>query len=166
MPLPAPTANPFYALLGRAPSVVNQLPILDDQRDRTIKAFSDCIYHSYKPLGLAFSFLPQDVPMSECATTPDHASLVLDAIDVYNGDTKDFCSYKSDVPLPCSIQTDMQAHDIVALLGEPDRKGGGTRVPCWIDYKLENNAGGIMIQLHGLDWEDRKMGWTSLVIYR
>ncbi|CAO3620677.1 unnamed protein product [Cunninghamella echinulata] len=62
----------------------------------------------------------------------------------------------------------MVAHDIVTLLGEPDRKGGGgkTRTFCWIEYQFEDNNGGIMIQLHGIDWDDRNMGWTSIVLFK
>ncbi|CAO3703036.1 unnamed protein product [Rhizopus stolonifer] len=70
--------------------------------------------------------------------------------------------------LPCGLKSDMQGHDIVSLLGEPDKKGGGgqTGTPCWIEYLFEaQRDSGIVIQLHGFEWEDCEMGWTSLVLY-
>jgi hypothetical protein len=150
MPIPRPVDNYFYTLLNHPPND----PLFDRliTKDVTIKQFPECIYHSYKPQGLSFAFVDGS----------------LEAIDVYNGITNDgFQPYTSNVPLPCGLSSEMQAHDIVFLLGEPDRKGGGARVPCWIEYKFDgSNGGGLMIQLQGVDWDDRKMGWTSIVLYK
>lgn len=149
MPIPRPVDNYFYTLLNHRPSD----PLFDkltSGTDATIKQFPECVYHSYKPLGLSFAFVEGS----------------LDAIDIYNGITNDgFQPYTLQVPLPCGLESGMQAHAIVSLLGEPDRKGGGARVPCWIEYTFEG-AGGLMIQLQGVDWDDRNMGWTSIVLYK
>ncbi|KAI8365215.1 uncharacterized protein BYT42DRAFT_589184 [Radiomyces spectabilis] len=124
----------------------------------TVKRFPDCTYHSYKPLGISFCFTPQ--------TKGDDSTLQLDSIDIYNGHTRDgFAPFTGE--LPCNLTPTMQAHEIVNMLGEPDRKGGGgkLRVPCWIEYQFEDNQGGLLIQLHGIDWDDREMGWTSLALF-
>ncbi|ORZ15156.1 hypothetical protein BCR42DRAFT_416521 [Absidia repens] len=174
MPLPKPIDHYFYSLLNRAPSDVafESLPSLKAQPN-TIKRFSDSIYHSYKSLGLSFSFVinnnnnSSNKSIKQCSDNDD--ALLLDAIDIYNGVTSDgFQPYSLDMALPCGLEGSMQAHDIVSLLGEPDRKGGGgqSRVACWIEYKFEQDGGGLMIQLHGIDWDDRTMGWTSIVLYR
>ncbi|ORX52332.1 hypothetical protein DM01DRAFT_1367465 [Hesseltinella vesiculosa] len=161
--LPTPSDNYFFDLLNQSPATTSQLPVLATA-ERTIKVFPDCIYHSYKSLGLAFCFTAITKPINEC--DPNDPVLRLNAIDIYNGTTKDgFQTYQGDLPLPCGVTPAMQAHELVSLLGEPNRKGGGGRVPCWIDYKFER-GGGLMIQLHGIDWEDRTMGWSSLVLYQ
>ncbi|CAO3593240.1 unnamed protein product [Absidia cylindrospora] len=171
MPLPKPIDDYFYTLLSHPPNdaAFQSISSLKDQPD-AIKRFSDSIYHSYKLLGLSFSFVignNGNKLIKECSDNDD--TLVLDAIDIYNGVTNDgFQPYSLDMALPGGLEGSMQAHDIVSLLGEPDRKGGGgqSRVPCWIEYKFEQDEGGLMIQLHGIDWDDRTMGWTSIVLYR
>ncbi|CAO3627552.1 unnamed protein product [Cunninghamella blakesleeana] len=166
MTIDKPKNNIFYTLLNCSPkdSLFKAIPL---DQSLSIKRFPDCIYHSYKPLGLSFSFISVDKPVDDCTLNDDH--LKLDAIDIYNGTTKDsFLNYQLDIPLPCGITTSMVAHDIVSLLGEPDRKGGGgkSRTSCWIEYKFEEEGGGMMIQLHGIDWDDRNMGWTSIVLFK
>jgi hypothetical protein len=146
--------NPLYALLGTSPTIQEIQTLLSTQQNPTISNVSKDVYHAYKPLGISFCFV---------------SSGLLDAIDVYNGETRDgFLPYKS-TEFPCGLTPTMQAHEIVAMLGEPDRKGGGgqTRMPCWIEYKFnrDQKESGIVIQLHGFEWEDREMGWTSFVIY-
>ncbi|KAI8337912.1 hypothetical protein BC941DRAFT_501908 [Chlamydoabsidia padenii] len=157
MPLPKPVGDYFYSLLNHP----SDDPLFDrifqqQGKDKVvIKQFPDCTYHSYKHLGLSLSFVQ--------ATDK---TMVLDAIDIYNGITNDgFQPYDLDIPLPCGLDRTLQAHAIVSRLGEPDRKGGGgqSRVPCWIEYTFEQGGGGLMIQLHGIDWDDRNMGWTSCI---
>ncbi|KAI8097090.1 uncharacterized protein BX664DRAFT_72684 [Halteromyces radiatus] len=166
MPIPIPLHNDFYSLLNHSPRDKIFHSILQQQNLNTIKRFPDSIYHAYKSLGLSFCFVSKSKPIQQCDDYDDN--LILDAIDIYNGVTKDgYQPYSLKLDLPY-IDSSMVAHDIVSLLGEPDRKGGGgqTRLPCWIEYKFEKNSGGMMIQLHGLDWDDSKMGWTSIVLYR
>ncbi|KAI7871587.1 hypothetical protein BDF14DRAFT_1873481 [Spinellus fusiger] len=128
-----------------------------------IKAFHDCTYFSYPTLGLSFCFHPNK--------TGDTSTLLLDSIDVYNGYTRDgFQPFCGDYP--CGLTATMEAHSIVERFGEPDRKGGGgkTRTPCWIEYQFESEKDtqtnrGMIIQLHGIDWDDRTMGWTSVALF-
>ncbi|KAI9022183.1 hypothetical protein CLU79DRAFT_835326 [Phycomyces nitens] len=152
-----PAAEAFHAYLTTV--VPNGEPVPEP----TIKTFSDCTYYSYHTLGLSFCFKP--TKQSDGSTV-----LILDSIDIYNGHTRDGFQPFTGQGYPCGLTATMEAHEIVALHGEPDRKGGGgkSRVPCWIEYQFENNGqtkGGILIQLHGIDWEDREMGWTSLVLF-
>ncbi|KAI7905023.1 uncharacterized protein BX663DRAFT_501397 [Cokeromyces recurvatus] len=159
MPIDAPSSNNLYKLLG-LPSSSNEInTIIPSDAKPIISKLSNYIYHAYKPLGISLCF------------TSDKENLVLDAIDIYNGKTRDgFSQFALPEELPCGLKSTMQAYEIVSLLGEPDRKGGGgqTRLPCWIEYKFNSSEGrdsGLLIQLHGLEWEDREMGWTSIVLY-
>jgi hypothetical protein len=158
MTIDAPISNKLYSLLGSSPTIQEIQSFLSTEQRPAISNISKDVYHAYKSLGISFCF------------TPVGTLSVLDAIDVYNGETRDgFLPFKSTNHFPCGLTSTMQAHEIVAMLGEPDRKGGGgqTRMPCWIEYKFNRNQkeSGIVIQLHGFEWEDREMGWTSFVIY-
>ncbi|KAI8882993.1 hypothetical protein K501DRAFT_285578, partial [Backusella circina FSU 941] len=160
MPLDTPSDS-LYALLGHSPAdteftqFIARLASLDTQPE--ISKISNYTYHAYKQQGVSFCFVPGS------------QELKLDAIDIYNGETRDgFQQYRYD-ELPCGLTNTIQAHEIVSMLGEPDRKGGGgqTRMPCWIEYKFNQDErdSGILIQLHGFEWEDREMGWTSFILY-
>lgn len=158
MPIETPYSDKLYQLIGSGPISKDIPNLLSDTHKPTITKVSNYVYHAYKPLGISLCFMPVN------------NELKLDAIDVYNGETRDgFSQFKLFDDLPCGIKSDMQAHEIVCLLGEPDRKGGGgqSRIPCWIEYKFTNEKkeSGILIQLHGFEWEDREMGWTSFVLF-
>lgn len=159
MTIDTPIDNALYQLIGLEPtSPAFQNVLLTDQKP-SISKLSNFVYHAYKPLGLSL-----------CFKQAQNNQLILDAIDVYNGQTRDgFAPFRLTKDLPCGLKKEMQAHEIVAMLGEPDRKGGGgqTRMPCWIEYRFTNEQkeSGILIQLHGFEWEDREMGWTSFVLF-
>lgn len=173
MPVKAPRFEPL-SLLGTAapgsPELKAYLEQITNEAkvqlpEPAVKQFPDCTYHSYKSLGVSLCFVPE--------TKGNDDTLKLDSIDIYNGHTRDGFKPFIGKTLPYGLQPSTQAHEIVSQLGEPDRKGGGgkTHLPCWIEYYFEdvNNKqkkGGIMIQLHGVDWDDREMGWSSLVLYR
>ncbi|KAL7322605.1 hypothetical protein PS15p_211584 [Mucor circinelloides] len=149
-----PSDNALYSLLGLSPSSPEIKQLLSTDLKPTVTKLSNYIYHAYKPLGISLCFIPKG------------DDFVLDAIDIYNGKTRDgFLPYTLN-NLPCQLHSTIQAHEIVSHLGEPDRKGGGgqSRLPCWIEYKFSENSG-ILIQLHGFEWEDREMGWTSFVLF-
>lgn len=163
MPIEAPASNDLYRLIGLAPNSDHFKTIISNEHQPTVKNVSNYVYHAYKPLGVSLCFIPKDKNSND---------LILDAIDIYNGETRDgFSQCKLSTDLPCGLRQDMQAHEIVAMLGEPDRKGGGgpSRIPCWIEYNFNNpdkdKESGILLQLHGFEWEDREMGWTSFVLY-
>ncbi|KAI9480775.1 MAG: hypothetical protein EXX96DRAFT_564120 [Benjaminiella poitrasii] len=159
MPIESPISNQLYKLLGSSPLSKEINEFLPTNSKPTISKLSNYTYHAYKHLGLSLCFVE------------NNNELILDAIDVYNGKTRDgFSQFTLINELPCELKSTMQAHEIVSLLGEPDRKGGGgqSRLPCWIEYKFNNSKEkdtGILIQLHGFEWEDREMGWTSFVLY-
>jgi hypothetical protein len=158
MPIEIPQSDKLYHLLGSSPMSEDLTNVISNQHKPTITKVSNYVYHAYKPLGISFCYMPTN------------NELKLDAIDVYNGQTRNgFSNFDLFEDLPCGLKSDMQAHEIVSMLGEPDRKGGGgqSRIPCWIEYKFttEEKESGILIQLHGFEWEDREMGWTSFVLF-
>ncbi|KAI8967361.1 hypothetical protein BDF20DRAFT_908426 [Mycotypha africana] len=185
MAIDIPTANELYCLLGSAPSSIDFKALLSTTDDvkPTISKLADYVYYAFKPLGISFCFTYKERTEAEAlkpGATPSNSTssnnamdnLILDAIDIYNGETPDgFLPFQQNILLPCGITSSMHAYEIVQALGEPDRKGGGgrTRMPCWIEYKFNNTNkkkdSGLMIQLHGVEWEDREMGWSSIVLY-
>ncbi|RCH96382.1 hypothetical protein CU097_014564 [Rhizopus azygosporus] len=160
MTVDVPKLNPLYAYLGLSPESIDIQSYLGTNSAPTISTVQQYTYHAYKSEGISLGFIKGS-----------DNSLILDSIDIYNAQTHDgFQPFIRPQDLPCDLKRDMQGHEIVALLGEPDRKGGGgrTRTPCWIEYlfKTDNKReSGMVIQLHGVEWEDREMGWTSLVLY-
>ncbi|KAH8552691.1 hypothetical protein BGW37DRAFT_489899, partial [Umbelopsis sp. PMI_123] len=118
-----------------------------------IKKFPDAMYKSWPSLGISF-----------CFTVVDGIEQ-LDSIDIFNGHPKDkFSAYNGILPL--GILSSSQAHEIVSKLGEPIRKGGGgnTRMPCWVQYDTDQGFT-LQINFDGVHWEDREMGWSSMVVY-
>ncbi|KAI8980926.1 hypothetical protein BDB01DRAFT_796135 [Pilobolus umbonatus] len=156
MPINPPNC-PLYSLLGLPPTSPEINSFLSTDIKPDITTLSKYTYYAYKSMGLSFCY----VSTSE--------GLVLDAVDVYNGITKEgFQPYTLSHELPFELKTDTRAFEIVTLLGEPDRKGGGARstLSCWIEYTFNTEKeSGIVIQLHGFEWEDREMGWTSFTLY-
>ncbi|KAI9259919.1 hypothetical protein BY458DRAFT_517031 [Sporodiniella umbellata] len=155
MTIAAPT-HPLYTLLGQSPKSADIVSYLKTDVPPTVKKVSKYIYHAYKSLGISLGFIVHESD-----------ELILDSIDVYNSQTRDgYLPFQQN--MPCGLQSDMLGHQIVSLLGEPDKKGGGrqTGTPCWIEYCFDSQRdSGIVIQLHGFEWEDREMGWTSFVLY-
>ncbi|ORY95897.1 hypothetical protein BCR43DRAFT_493778 [Syncephalastrum racemosum] len=157
MPIKPPRWGP-RDYLGRDPSdpVLNDYIKTFDSAPKTVKEFSDVVYHSFKSAGVSLQFNRISQGQSQ-----------LDSVILYNAKTKDgFEPYTGEIPF--GFERTAQAHEIVSQLGEPDRKGGGgkTHLPCWIEYHFnDDKGGGIMIQLHGVDWDDREMGWTTITVY-
>ncbi|KAI9484879.1 hypothetical protein BDB00DRAFT_852979 [Zychaea mexicana] len=169
---PAFSARRLLGMPPNAEAIHDYLNTLSSEPlpEPVIKRFPDSTYYSYKSLGLSLSFTP---------TRKGSDKLLLDSIDIYNGHTRDGFQPFVGKEYPYGFTPQTQAHEIVSQLGEPDRKGGGgtTRLPCWIEYQFEDEGndnkdgdrgksqGGLMLQLHGVEWEDRDMGWTSLVLF-
>ncbi|CDH61421.1 hypothetical protein RO3G_15017 [Lichtheimia corymbifera JMRC:FSU:9682] len=166
MPI-SPPLFPAHKLLGCSPddpsiqAWLHTVIPTDHQplSDPLVKRFPDCTYYSYKSLGISFCFVQKKDDVDK--------SLVLDSIDIYNGKTRDGFQPFVGNAYPFDFTKDTRGHEIVSQLGEPDRKGGGgkTHLPCWIEYKFTDQGGGLFIQLHGVEWEDRDMGWTSLSLF-
>ncbi|KAJ2955011.1 hypothetical protein NQZ79_g8909 [Umbelopsis isabellina] len=119
----------------------------------TIKTFKDATYRSWPTLGISFCF------------TLTNGEERLDSIDIFNGRPQDkFSAYCGEHPL--GLSSSSKAHEIVSALGEPIKKGGGgnTRMPCWVQYDTDQGFS-LQINLDGVHWEDREMGWTSMAIF-
>jgi len=82
-----------------------------------ISSFANQSYHDYTPLGISF-----------CFDNRTHLTSL------------DLCApiFPTSIPLPRGLRLGMTGKDLVMLLGEPDRKGGGggTRLDCWIEYSM------------------------------
>eukprot|EP00252_Welwitschia_mirabilis_P011806 TRINITY_DN26241_c0_g2_i1.p1 TRINITY_DN26241_c0_g2~~TRINITY_DN26241_c0_g2_i1.p1 ORF type:complete len:167 (-),score=18.57 TRINITY_DN26241_c0_g2_i1:273-773(-) len=103
-----------------------------------------CEYHNYKTLGISFCF----------------ENSLLRAIHVYNS-ADGYSTYKG--PLPHSIRLDMEGHELVRVLGEPDGKfgGGRGRGPISLAYKEK----GLQIDFVGSDWEDRQNVISCITVH-
>jgi len=163
-----------------------------------VKAYSDCAYVNYFDLGLSFVFVTGDGSrIAPQGAILDNELLVLDRIDFYNmgSSTTNLSSkeqpYSTYPRLPITIplkgrsieETQQPSNlvleelttgkDILATLGEPDRKGGGAgpshgSIGIWCEW----SKGGIMIEFGGPDsrgphaWEKGKDAvWKVLTLF-
>jgi len=145
--------------------------------DPEVKAYTDAVYFNYYTLGLSLLFVPPQGSKVD-ASTSDYDTLTLDGVDIFNV-LKDAAPTKGKVyssfPLPLeitpandsesklSITADSTGQDLVKVLGEPSRKGGGPgpssgSISIWCEWgKL-----GIMVEFGGKDargpqaWEKGK----------
>ncbi|KAG0263794.1 COP9 signalosome complex subunit 1 [Actinomortierella ambigua] len=134
-----------------------------------IKAFKNVIYHAYKPLGVSLHLLPGEEP-------------VLDALHLYRAPSDRFASFPKDfvVRRRCAgttaaqasfegetvatLNVDMKGHELLAKLGEPEKKEGGGRLSnCWIGYE---DKFGISIEFVGSSWDDGEMPMSCLTLGR
>lgn len=164
-----------------------------------VKAYRDCVYFNYFDLGLSLQLLPaegyvlsQGVQMEAL----ELGRLALETIDVYNVPAaaaeneraKSKASHYKPYPLfpialafpevseeaRVAITPETTGKDIVAPLGEPDRKGGGTgpssgSIGIWCEWsKL-----GVMVEFGGDEargpqaWDKGKDAvWSSLTLFK
>lgn len=115
----------------------------------TISTYSDCVYHTYKPLGLSLCF----------SLGPNGPALT--SVDVYNPTRSGFGRFPGS--LPHGLNLAMRAEDVVRALGEPERKEGGRRtgVPCWVEW----GSRGVHITFEGTNWDDGQMGIESITLF-
>ena len=164
-----------------------------------VKAYLDCVYLNYFELGLSFLFVTKDG--SRIAPQGDvlnNSMLILDSVDVFNPDpnmnkvTSQERSYSAYPALPITISlrevkpgetsrpselildNSSTGKDIVATLGEPDRKGGGAgpshgSIGIWCEWSKD----GIMIEFGGPGskgpdaWDKGKDAlWRILTVFR
>lgn len=180
---------------------VSNLAKSTDSINPEVKTYKDAIYMNYYALGLSMMFVGKAGagPLSPTDITSDN--LELDSIDIYNcppqsGDpqkaaikslAKVYTSHPaSSITLPLlpvenndssSRATEMTitptstGKDIVSVLGEPTRKGGGAgpasgSIGIWCDWTkdgimIEFDAGGPQAWEHGKDTK-----WKVLTLYR
>ncbi|KAG0349350.1 hypothetical protein BG004_007534 [Podila humilis] len=127
----------------------------------TVKMYKDAVYHSYLSLGISFNYEPRSpLSVAQHAPKPDFSQLSLVAIHLYSHPTDKFATFPLTftVGLPPTegidphtkliVELDMnkKAHEIVSLLGEPEKKDGGGRAGnCWIGYQatMADNGHGL-----------------------
>ena len=168
-----------------------------------VKSYPDAVYFNYYSLGLSLLFVPVNgyEPRSN-ASRQDllDTHLVLDGIDIYNnalssnptGETGSQRSTYSPYPITpiviaispetsgdiarpsfLNITQRMVGKEFVALLGEPDRKGGGSgpssgSIGIWVEWTRD----GLMVEFGGEDsrgpqaWERGKDApWKVISIF-
>ena len=168
-----------------------------------IKAYPDAVYFNYHSLGLSLLFVPLNgyKPRSN-ASRQDllDTQLVLDGIDIYSstsssnlaGETGSQRSTYSPYPITpiviaispesggdiarpsfLNITQHMVGKEFVTLLGEPDRKGGGSgpssgSIGIWVEWSRD----GLMVEFGGDDsrgpqaWERGKDApWKVISIF-
>jgi hypothetical protein len=161
-----------------------------------IKSFPDAVYYNYFPLGFSAMFVP--IP-GYCLRTGMHKSdidesrLVLDSIDIYNvlnrpdkplkhsSSEVAFSSYPN-LPLNLELNAKTQhlmvsaettGKELVQVLGEPDRKGGGAgpssgSIGIWCEWSKV----GVLVEFGGITargpqaWEQGKDAvWRVLTMF-
>lgn len=139
-----------------------------------IKSYPDAVYFNYYSIGLSLLFVPvngyKPRPNASRQDLLD-THLVLDGVDVYNltGETGSHRSAYSPYPITpiviaishetsgdttrpsfLNITQDLVGKEFVALLGEPDRKGGGSgpssgSIGIWVEWTKD----GLMVEFGG-----------------
>jgi hypothetical protein len=165
-----------------------------------VKSYPDAVYFNYYSLGLSLLFVPVNghKPQSN-ATRQDllDTHLVLNGVDIYNsasssnlaGETGSQYSPYPITPIVIAISPEtggdtarpsflnitqrMVGKEFVALLGEPDRKGGGSgpssgSIGIWVEWTRD----GLMVEFGGEDsrgpqaWERGKDApWKVISIF-
>ncbi|KAI9445316.1 hypothetical protein H4582DRAFT_908586 [Lactarius indigo] len=166
-----------------------------------VKAYPDAVYFNYYSLGLSLLFVPVNgykprfnAPRQDLLDT----HLVLDGVDIYNsvksnnGETGSQRSTYSPYPITpivisitpetrgdiarpsfLNITQHMVGKEFVTLLGEPDRKGGGSgpssgSIGIWVEWTRD----GLMVEFGGDDsrgpqaWERGKDApWKVISVF-
>lgn len=175
----------LHALLGHKPGSINIDSLLTEATKGAnitgivpvpnVKIYKDAVYYSYLPLGISFNFEPS-TPLSTVrnAPKPDPSLLTLVAIHLYSHPMDKFATFPLSFTVSIQpsqgssavtmVELDMtkKAHEVVSLLGEPEKKEGGGRAGnCWIGYQ---SSLGVSCDLRGADWEDRNMALGCITI--
>lgn len=168
-----------------------------------IRSYSDALYMNYYPLGLSLMFVAKDGSSIKNVDLRNE-KLVLDSIDVYNVEpaeaeanaklksastTQAYASHPvpsltlpllpsveegEERPSEIKLTASSAGKEIVGVMGEPDRKGGGSgpssgSIGIWCEWARD----GIMIEFGGSDargpqaWERGKDAkWKVLTLFR
>ncbi|KAF8261147.1 hypothetical protein EI94DRAFT_1746709 [Lactarius quietus] len=168
-----------------------------------VKSYPDAVYFNYYSLGLSLLFVPVNgyKPRSNSSRQDLlDTHLVLDGVDIYNSassndlpeETGSHRSAYSPYPITpiviaispetagdtvrpsfLNITQSMLGKEFVALLGEPDRKGGGSgpssgSIGIWVEWTRD----GLMVEFGGEDsrgpqaWEKGKDApWKVVSIF-
>jgi hypothetical protein len=111
--------------------------VFGDLPEPELKTYSDCVYLNYHTVGTSFLFTPNS-GYRPTAASMDGDKLQLKSIDIYNNQSEDsgkIHPFKAFPLLPLSISTSngnvltikdsTTGKQVIEVLGEPDRKGGG-----------------------------------------
>jgi hypothetical protein len=165
-----------------------------------VKSYPDAVYFNYYSLGLSLLFVPvNDYKPRSNASRQDllDTHLILDGVDIYNsdnpaGETSSHRSAYSPYPITpiviaippetmgdtarpsfLNITQSMLGKEFVTLLGEPDRKGGGSgpssgSIGIWVEWSRD----GLMVEFGGEDsrgpqaWERGKDApWKVISVF-
>ena len=99
--------------------------------------FDDCTFVNAKPAGVSLCF----------DGAPPAAERRLACIHLFAGGVDGYSRCALD--LPCGLRFDMVGKDVVERLGEPDKKGGGGKVPLLLVYQ----SLGLQVTLGAADWD-------------
>jgi len=168
-----------------------------------IKSYPNAVYFNYYSLGLSLLFIPVNGYRPQSAVSRQDlqdAHLTLDGVDIYNDLRADKSDAKTDTrshtysPYPITpivltilpetkegasrpsglpVTSTMTGKEFVAILGEPDRKGGGSgpssgSIGIWVEWTRD----GLMVEFGGDDsrgpqaWERGKDApWRVISIF-
>jgi hypothetical protein len=99
----------------------------------TCKEYKDVSYIEYKTKGICLVY--------------EKVNGTLDSIHIYNHGCYGYHMYNGT--LPCNLDWKMKNREVVAQLGEPDKKGGES-IPVWISYESR----GIQIDFVNKSFDD------------
>jgi len=129
-------ARPFAEHVG----VLRELGVAVASLDLEPSHFDDCTYVNAKPAGVSLCFDGAS-PAAERRLACIH--LFAGGVDGYS---------RCALDLPCGLRFDMVGKDVVERLGEPDKKGGGGKVPLLLVYQ----SLGLQVTLGAADWDRGK----------
>ena len=121
---------------------INDLINNNNYSDYKLKEFKNIKYFSNLNKGISMCFKND----------------ILDSIFLYNENIDKFHKYKNK--LPYSINFDMKNVDIIQLLGDTPKKGGG-KYPIFLNYP---NLG-IEINFIGKDWSDLNNTISFIILF-
>lgn len=171
--------NIFPALFGETPSSPRLASYLDTVASSTgvkvpeaeVKAYSDAVYYNYPSLGLSLLFTPSTDSKPLMNVAAEYENILLDSIDIFNlvksGVPSKGRTYSRFPLLPLELaitpttdptssqdhfilKAEMTGKEILHVLGEPTRKGGGAgpsagSINIWCDWQKH----GIMVEFGG-----------------
>ena len=129
-------ARPFAEHVG----VLRELGVAVASLELEPSHFDDCTYVNAKPAGVSLCF-DGPTPAAERRLACIH--LFAGGVDGYS---------RCVLDLPCGLTFDMVGKDVVERLGEPDKKGGGGKVPLLLVYQ----SLGLQVTLGAADWDRGK----------
>ncbi|RKP24882.1 hypothetical protein SYNPS1DRAFT_29373 [Syncephalis pseudoplumigaleata] len=165
---------PFHQVLATTPhgqlfqrhiAALYGLAVEEEEEDgpvpkaSTVKTFSDCEYHTYQ-LPATSSGQHGIATVVYCFDRDARTSeLSLGAIHL-TGSSMPMRQFA----LPGNIELSMTGRQVVAALGEPERKGGPTSSASGVWMAWDRT--GIQVELSAIDWEHPDATIREIILYR